>query len=247
MYIKPYDELTIQDNFIFQKVMRNKRICKQTIERLLDIDIKDISYPEEEKSINVRLDRGTVFNIEMQTTKDMDELVKRTRYYQGLIDIDNIEKGQNYSALHDTYIIFICTFGVFTGKRHKYTFRNLCIEDNEILLNDGTTKLFLSTKGEADDVSKPLKMFLDYVDGKKPEDALMQEIDHEVDTVKQCDEWRRDYMTLALEMDKKWREGKAEGEIEAIRNAIKDGLTTLAAVKKSGRYTEEEIAAIAAP
>lgn len=49
MYIKPYDELTIQDNFIFQKVMRNKRICKQTIERLLDIDIKDISYPEERK------------------------------------------------------------------------------------------------------------------------------------------------------------------------------------------------------
>ena len=264
MYIKPYDELTIQDNFIFQKVMRNKRICKQTIERLLDIDIKDISYPEEEKSINVRLDsksirldvyvnddKGTVFNIEMQTTKDMDELVKRARYYQGLIDIDNIEKGQNYSALHDTYIIFICTFGVFTGKRHKYTFRNLCIENSEILLNDGTTKLFLSTKGEADDVSKPLKMFLDYVDGKKPEDALMQEIDNEVDTVKHCDEWRRDYMTLALEMDKKWREGKAEGKaegkIEAIRNAIKDGLTTLAAVKKSGRYTEEEIAAIAAP
>ena len=168
-----------------------------------------------------------------------------------MIDIDNIEKGQNYSALHDTYIIFICTFGVFTGKRHKYTFRNLCIEDSEILLNDGTTKLFLSTKGEADDVSKPLKMFLDYVDGKKPEDALMQEIDHEVYTVKHCDEWRRDYMTLALEMDKKWREGKAEGKaegkIEAIRNAIKDGLTTLAALKKSGRYTEEEIAAIAAP
>ena len=107
MYIKPYDELTIQDNFIFQKVMRNKHICKQTIERLLDIDIKDISYPEEEKSINVRLDsksirldvyvnddKGTVFNIEMQTTKDMDELVKRARYYQGLIDIDNIEKGK---------------------------------------------------------------------------------------------------------------------------------------------------------
>ena len=75
----------------------------------------------------------------------------------------------------------------FTGKHHKYTFRNLCIEDNEVLLNDATTKLFLSTKG------------------------------------------------------------KAEGKIEAIRNAIKDGLTTLAAVKKSGRYTEEEIAAIAAP
>ncbi len=55
MAIKPYDELTIQDNFLFQKVMRNKRICKLTLERLLDIDIKDISYPEEEKAIDVRL------------------------------------------------------------------------------------------------------------------------------------------------------------------------------------------------
>ena len=49
MAIKPYDELTIQDKFLFQKIMRNKRICKLTLERLLDIDIKDISYPEEEK------------------------------------------------------------------------------------------------------------------------------------------------------------------------------------------------------
>ena len=92
MAIKPYDELTIQDNFLFQKIMRNKRICKLTLERLLDIDIKDISYPEEEKTIDIRLDsksirldvyvnddKGTVFNIEMQTSKDMNELVKQTR------------------------------------------------------------------------------------------------------------------------------------------------------------------------
>ena len=48
MHIKPFEELTIQDNFMFQKVMRNKRICKATIERLLDIQIKDITYLEEE-------------------------------------------------------------------------------------------------------------------------------------------------------------------------------------------------------
>ncbi len=34
MAIKPYDELTIQDNFLFQKIMPNKRICKLTLERL---------------------------------------------------------------------------------------------------------------------------------------------------------------------------------------------------------------------
>ena len=236
MTIKPYEELTIQDNFIFQKVMRNKRICKKTIERLLDIDIKDISYPEEEKSIDIRLDsksirmdvyvnddKGTVFNIEMQTSKDMEELVKRTRYYQALIDIDLLEKGQSYSALNDTYIIFICTFGVFTGNRHKYSFKNLCIEEQGLSLDDGTTKLFLSTKGTADDISKPLKYFLDYIDGKEPADELMQEIDNEVDTIKRCDEWRRDYMTLAFEMDRKFAEGKAEGLAEGKAEGLAEG------------------------
>ena len=236
MTIKPYEELTIQDNFIFQKVMRNKRICKKTIERLLDIDIKDISYLEEEKSIDIRLDsksirmdvyvnddKGTVFNIEMQTSKDMEELVKRTRYYQALIDIDLLEKGQSYSALNDTYIIFICTFGVFTGNRHKYSFKNLCIEEQGLSLDDGTTKLFLSTKGTADDISKPLKYFLDYIDGKEPADELMQEIDNEVDTIKRCDEWRRDYMTLAFEMDRKFAEGKAEGLAEGKAEGLAEG------------------------
>ena len=236
MTIKPYEELTIQDNFIFQKVMRNKRICKQTIERLLDIDIKDISYPEEEKSIDVRLDsksirldvyvnddKGTVFNIEMQTSKAMEELVNRTRYYQAMIDIDLIEKGQKYGILNDTYIIFICTFGVFTGNRHKYSFKNLCIEEQGLSLDDGTTKLFLSTKGTADDISKPLKYFLDYIDGKEPADELMQEIDNEVDTIKRCDEWRRDYMTLAFEMDRKFAEGKAEGLAEGKAEGLVEG------------------------
>lgn len=155
MAIKSYDELTIKDNFIFQKIMRNKRICMQTLERLLNIDVKDISYPEEEKSINVRLDsksirldvyvnddKGSVYNIEMQTTKDMEELVKRTRYYQAMIDIDLLEKGQSYDALNDTFIIFICSFEVFTGKLHKYTFKNMCMENHGIGLDDGTTRMF---------------------------------------------------------------------------------------------------------
>ncbi len=115
MNIKPYEELTIQDNFLFQKIMRNKGICQRVIERLLDIQVRDIVYQEEEKSIDVRLDsksirldvyvndeNGTVFNIEMQTTRDMYELAKRTRYYQALIDIDLLEKGRAEGILENT-------------------------------------------------------------------------------------------------------------------------------------------------
>lgn len=171
-------------------------------------------------------DKGTVFNIEMQTSKDMNELVKRTRYYQAMIDISLLEKGQDYDALNNTYIIFICTFGVFTGDRHKYTFTNLCVKEEGLKLDDGTTKLFLSTKRQVDDISKPLKNFLDYVDGYAPADELMQEIDSEVNIAKNREEWRREYMTLALEIEKEKKisleQGEIEGRVKSIKSLMKN-------------------------
>ena len=58
----------------------------------------------------------------------------------------------------------------------------------------------------------------------------MQEIDNEVDTIKRCDEWRREYMTLrreymtlALEMNRKFAEGKAEGLAEGKAEGLAEG------------------------
>lgn len=76
---KKFEELEIRDDFIFGKVMHNKELCKQTLETLLGITIEDISYPENQKIIDityrgksVRLDvyvedeNQTVYNAEMQ-------------------------------------------------------------------------------------------------------------------------------------------------------------------------------------
>ena len=217
MYIKLFDELTFQDNFIFQKVMLKKHICKAVLERLLDISIKDIVYIHEEKNLAVRWDsnsvrrdvfvmddKGTGFNMEMQTSKDLEELVIRTRFYQSILDMYHIQKGQKYTTLNDSYVIFICTFPVFTGNRHKYTFKNVCIEDHDIALNDGATKLFLSTKGTQNDVSKPLQAFLDYIDGQEATDELLRDIDDAV------------YSMLSMDHYKYCKEGMAEGIAEGL-------------------------------
>lgn len=229
MYIKSFDELTFQDNFIFQKVMLKKHICKAVLERLLDISIKDIVYIHEEKNLDVRWvtksvrldvfvndDKGTVFNIEMQTSKDMEELVKRTRFYQSILDMYHIQKGQKYTTLNDSYVIFICTFPVFTGNRHKYTFKNICVEDHDIALNDGATKLFLSTKGTQNDVSKPLQAFLNYIDGQEATDELLRDIDDAVYEVKHCEAWKGEYSMLSMDHYKYWKEGMAEGIAEGL-------------------------------
>jgi len=103
---KSIDDLTIQDDYLFKKVMKNPEICSKMLERILHIKVGKITYHEEEKSLDmtleskgVRLDvyvqdeGGTVFNIEMQTTNYRSELKLRGRYYQGMIDQDLMEKG----------------------------------------------------------------------------------------------------------------------------------------------------------
>ena len=242
MRIKSFDELTIQDNFIFQKVMLKKHICKAVLERLLDISIHDIVYIHEEKGLDVRLetksvrldvyvndDKGTVFNIEMQTSKDMEELVKRTRFYQSILDMYHLQKGQKYMTLNDSYIIFICTFSVFTGDRHKYTFKNICVEEHDILLNDGATKLFLSTKGTQNDISKSLQAFLDYIDGHEATDELLKDIDEAVYEVKHCEAWKEEYKMLSMDHYTYWKEGVAEG----IEQGIEQGLAVGTAKAKA--------------
>ena len=269
MYIKSFDELTFQDNFIFQKVMLKKHICKAVLERLLDISIKDIVYIHEEKNLDVRWDtksvrldvfvnddKGTVFNIEMQTSKDMEELVKRTRFYQSILDMYHIQKGQKYTTLNDSYIIFICTFPVFTGNRHKYTFKNVCIEDHDIALNDGATKLFLSTKGTQNDVSKPLQAFLDYIDGQEATDDLLRDIDDAVHEVKHCEAWKEEYVMLSMDHYKYWKEGmaegiaeglaqgKAEGKIEVVIQMLRKQLS-LEMIAEVTKFTVEDVRKIA--
>ena len=97
--IKAWEDLTIQDNFLFQKVMRNSRLCKYLIEKILQIKIARITYPDTEKTIDIRLDsksirldvyvedeQGRMYDLEMQCSNGADgELAKRTRYYQAMI------------------------------------------------------------------------------------------------------------------------------------------------------------------
>ena len=241
--IKTWEELTIQDNFLFQKVMQNKRICKHLIELILQIKIKEISFPETEKTMGARYDRksirldvyvedetGRVFDIEMQCTDGHDDaLAKRTRYYQGSIDMDLLEKGHIYEELKPTFIIFICTFDPFHQGLPIYTLRNRCIEQEGLELGDQTTKLFLNCKGNTDSIDPDVAAFLRYVDGNSAEGAFVKQIDNELIHVKRHDETRREYMTLAMEMERMKKivsqearaEGKAEGRLEGAAEMSK--------------------------
>ena len=169
---KTFDELTIADDFMFSKVMLNEKLAKHFLEVILGCKIKSISYPECEYFINIRYDAKsvrldvileddthTIYNLEMQTAKKPG-LVKRSRYYQDLIDLDLLQKGADYDSLNHSLVIFICTFDPFDEDRSIYRFRNVCQQNLALELKDGTEKVFVNTKGHLGDVDEEYKQVM---------------------------------------------------------------------------------------
>ena len=96
---KTLEELTIQDDYLFKRIMSEKDICLKFVQIILGMDIKDIAYIKTEEvmkelydSKGIRLDvylkdeDGIVYNIEMQMTSlEEEEFAKRFRYYEAMI------------------------------------------------------------------------------------------------------------------------------------------------------------------
>ena len=226
MKMKKYEELELRDDFMFSRIMSNPKFVKPRLETILGVKIRKIEYPQTQKTIDLSLqakgirldvyvedDQNTVFNLEMQTS-DGANLPKRMRYYQGMIDLNILDKGQDYTTLKKSYVIFICTFDPFGEGRHIYTFCNTCQENTALTLDDDAVKIILSTKGTMDDVSPEMKRILDYIDGKGASDKFTEELEEAVRSARQNERWRLDYMTLEYEYRQRYLEGKEEGREE---------------------------------
>ena len=226
---KPYKELDLSNDFLFGKIMQtNPEVCKQLLEMILGRKITKIGVPdftedpEVQKTIRItddgkgiRLDvylegDDTVYDIEMQTTLNND-LSKRTRYYQGMIDLNLIEKGAAYSQLRKSYIIFICLQDPFGRGRCMYTFENMCLECPGLILQDGSTKIFLNASADKAGVPKELAAFLDYLSGQPASDPFTKNLDELVNKAREHDEWEVEFMTLLQIKQQEREEGRAEG------------------------------------
>ena len=251
-----WEELSISNDFLFGKVMQNPELCKELLQRILpDLDIDHVEYPELQKTIKedfdakgVRLDayvndgKGTVYDIEMQAVTSK-YLPKRTRYYQSMIDLQLVDKGQDYDTLNNSYIIFICLSDLFGKNRYMYTFENVCEEDSEVILNDGSKKVFLNADGKNGAVSEELKAFLDYVAGRPSEDTFVKKLKRAVEKAKKNREWRHEYMTLLMRDQENQKIGEKRGEDKLAKLIIllnEDGrLSDILRVSQDEEYRQE--------
>jgi len=232
--MKKFEELTFSDHYMFEKVLQNKDICKELLERLLKIKIKRLEYPEIEKTISpyyetrgVRLDvyvkdSDKVFDIELQNFTDL--LGLRTRYYQSMIDADNLIKGEHYSDLPQSFIIFICIQDPFKQDLPIYTFQNRCNENTDILLDDKTTKKFFNANSYNKEEDVEIKAFLEYICKQEPVDNFTDKISTIINNIKQQETNKREYESMNIHDQDTFRRGKQEGLQEGLEQGIQQGI-----------------------
>ena len=237
-----FDQLTIQSDFIFKKVMSRKRICKHLLEELLQIKIADISYPEVERTLDVyydsrgiRLDiivaddKNTHYNLEMQVKNPINSMTgeyllpKRTRYYQAMMDVDALQKGQDFDKLPPTFVIFICVFDLFKKAQRIYTFQKQCLERPELALDDQATVVFLNTLGTRGSISKDLQSFCDYINSNIVTSEFTDEIAKTIVDVKYDKKVRKEFMLYEIRMKDLRSEALAEGIAQGMARGKAEG------------------------
>ncbi|MCR4631570.1 MAG: Rpn family recombination-promoting nuclease/putative transposase [Treponema sp.] len=263
---KSVDDLTFTDDGMFQAVMHNPEICGEIIERLLHVRVKKVEYPELEKTIapfytskSIRLDvylkdADKIIDVECQSYLQ-DNLGRRTRYYQSMIDVDSLMKGQDYTELKDSYILFICTYDPFKDSDSRpyglpcYTFKNSCSENPWVDLNDKCLKVIYNSSAyeKADD--EKIRGFLRYISTNEPgEDDFSRRLCALVEQIKQNEKFRSDYAAMNLHDRDIIRRAKTEGinegrqekAEEAARSFYANG-ASIELIAKSLKMTTEEV------
>ncbi len=242
---KEYKRLCFTDNFMFCKVISsNPELCRHMLELILGKKIREVRIKATEKVMeitqgakSIRLDvylddvEGTVYDLEMQTTVKRN-MPRRLRYYQGVVDLNLIEKGEDYDALPETVIIFICTFDYFDEGLPFYVFQNRCEAMPELLLGDDTKKIFVNPYGIREGLPDEVSRLLDYIKDNRVTDEFTKELDDAVAKARDHKEWEVEYMywrayEMDLNIDKRIarEEGREEGMAEGrAREIVEMGL-----------------------
>ena len=202
----------------------DKVLCHDVLERMLEKRVgtlediqpqREFQYTVDGKPVRLDMyarDQKRIYDAEMQNLNHQSakklELPKRSRFYQSTMDTDHLSKGKSYRELPEGKVLFLCTFDPFGLGYAKYSFENLCKEDRELCLNDGTEKIFYNCACNPEKVPENLKELYDYIRDGKVGGDLTRRMDEAVRRARENEEWRSEYMKELLHDDDVREEGR---------------------------------------
>ena len=229
-------QMNLSDFALFLSVMKNKRAYECVLSIILEepeLVLEEVKVEQVVLNRNgkraIRLDAWAkdkeerVFDMEMQNDSKSDNIPKRSRFYQALMDVPILKSGKDtrYRELPSSVIIFITQDDIWKYDLARYTFMEQCEEVPGLYLEDGTTKIFLNMTSK--NGSHELVSLLKYMKDTRldnPEilikDRRILELDGIVREVKESEEWevvQMNIMEIAME----------KGMVYGVEQGIKQG------------------------
>ncbi len=247
------DGLNLVDKFLFDKTIENKEAFEAiaSIVTSKPIVLKEKPHTEQEESVSpdlraIRLDvigvseKDRIFSIEMQQ-KNTYNIPKRSRLYQGLIDVSLLVPGEtDFNKLNDVCMVFIAPFDIFGRGLYRYTFEGVCRECPDLKLNDGAMRIFINTKGKnREEFTQEFLDFCEYVSESSDEVAQRSGSEKVKLIHKYVSEIRRSEK-MGVKYMQRWEElayAKDEGRQQGIEQGV---LLHVYKMVERGRLTVKE-------
>ena len=239
---KDFEDLTFADDYMFCRILqKHMSAAKQIVKLATGREVERVEYSSKQCVVDpyanaksIRFDiyfvgDNEVYDIEMQTTKQKD-IVKRTRYYLGMSDVEMLKQGEAYGKLPRSFIIFICKFDPFGMGYLKYACEERLFGvgkqtvdiTQEAKFSAEYQKVFLNAgKLIADKENSELANFLNFVYSGEAKDEFTHELAKYVQETKQSAEEAHRYMTYQEHLRDSYNEGMADGVKKASLSFVK--------------------------
>ena len=142
-----------------------------------------------------------------------------------MIDMDSLMKGQDYTELKESYVLFICKQDPFFSDEQdktsyglpRYSFKNICLENTEVKLNDKSLKVIYNSSAYESEKDEKIRAFLQYVSTNEPgKDDFTNRLSKLVEKIKDNEKFRSDYAAMNLHDRDIQRTAKEEGRKEGL-------------------------------
>ena len=208
------------------------------------IDVKtQVSYSNLlDRSIRIDVEArdssGKLYNIEVQNRSD-EANVRRARYHSSMIDSRLLKRGQEFSALVDSYVIFITEQDIIGANLPIYEIDRI-VKQTGAAFGDGSHIIYVN--GSIDSEDTPLSHLMHDFKCKKAEEMYYPQLANRVGMIKNTEGGQE---TMCEIMDNLYKKKAKEDRKQMVVEMLKDGKLSYEDIAKYSGLTLEEVKALA--
>ena len=231
--------LTLMDDLFMQVVLEEQACTEYILQTILDkssLKLKEQRLQKSLPNLHGRAlvldclctdDKGLLYNIEVQNSS-AGAIPKRARYHAALMDTHTLKKGEKFSKLPESYVIFITDKDVLGEGEQLYQIERV-IKKSGTLFKDGSHILYFNTARQDDNALG--KLAKDFKEAN-PKEIKSKVLSHRVASLKEgkLDREGEKKMNVLLEKYRKKaveegiEKGLAQGMQQGLEKGIEQGL-----------------------